>query len=94
MAIKKSPESSLAAQKRAAETFENIDDRTPYKKHFQAQQRVSIATRIQPAYKEALEQYAIQQNRRLSSVLHEWIVEKMQAEHLIPRRQDETGHEQ
>jgi len=84
MAVRKSTESSLATQKRAAETFENIDDKTPYKKHFQAKQRVSIATRINPEYKEALETYAIQQNRRLSSILHEWIVERMQKENLIP----------
>jgi flagellar biosynthesis/type III secretory pathway M-ring protein FliF/YscJ len=54
---------------------------TDYHKHFAAKHdTVPIATRILRSERERLEAFAIQQDRRLSDILREWIHERMEYE--------------
>jgi flagellar biosynthesis/type III secretory pathway M-ring protein FliF/YscJ len=57
------------------------EPQTDYHKHFAAKhETVPIATRVSRSEREALESYAIQQDRRLSDILRDWIHDRMNSE--------------
>ena len=51
-----------------------------YEQTFKAQDTKPVATRLTPAELEALKAYAVANKRRLSSILAEWIRDRMKVE--------------
>ena len=76
MAIRKGGTSSPIEEK----TVRAFDS---YQQTFKAQESKPVATRLTPEQLEALRGYAIQEKRRVSAILNEWILERMKNEGIL-----------
>jgi hypothetical protein len=79
----------MAKRKEAGEavhkdlTGRNINQVDEYKRHFQKSEKTfPVATRLTKPELDALKSYAIKENRRLSTILQEWVRDRMQTENI------------